>query len=129
LPYPGHTFLFFNKCIEYANIDIIDGSQLYENIFIFFPTSPLNDNFEAFGIENKNLLMQSGSYFIFLISLFTFMYLKIIINKVSVCNYQSKCFRTLGIQVFEPKMLTVLKLQVIKLFMESYFGICFFVVL
>jgi hypothetical protein len=29
VPYPGHTFLFFSKCIEYANIDIFGGAGLY----------------------------------------------------------------------------------------------------
>jgi hypothetical protein len=34
-------------------------------MFEFKETSPLNDNFEAFGMGDKNFMMNSGSYFIF----------------------------------------------------------------
>jgi len=129
VPYPGHTFLFFKLCMKYLTLDIFSGEDLYRILFDFQLTDPLNDNFEAYGIKDKNLLNRSGSYFIFLVILIGLMILRFMINKVAVYKYESSVFRTIGIQVYEPKMDVVLKLQTMKLFMESYIDICFFVVL
>jgi len=66
VPTPVHTFLFFQACILFASMDILDGAAWYEEWFIFKETSALNPNYELLGIGDMNFIMNSGSYFIFL---------------------------------------------------------------
>ena len=46
---PGHTFEFFNGCMQVAQMDIFDGAGLYEKWFTFKETSSVSDNFRQFG--------------------------------------------------------------------------------
>jgi hypothetical protein len=48
---------------------MLDGSLLYEAIFVFKETEPWNDNFDQFGIPDKNFMMNSGSTFPFTVGI------------------------------------------------------------
>jgi len=48
-------------------MDIFDGAGLYAIMFEFKSTSALNQNYELMDIENKNFLLNSGSYFIIMV--------------------------------------------------------------
>lgn len=39
---PPHTFVFFKACLEVASIDVYDAAGIYEKIFVFKDTAPLN---------------------------------------------------------------------------------------
>jgi hypothetical protein len=45
-------------------MDIFSGEDFYAKHFTFKETSPINVRFEEFGIEDKNFVMNSGSYLI-----------------------------------------------------------------
>jgi hypothetical protein len=62
--YSAHTLVFFQGAILFAGMDIFSGEDFYEKHFTFKETSPINLRFEEFGIENKNFIMNSGSYLI-----------------------------------------------------------------
>jgi hypothetical protein len=64
VPTPGHTFYFFQGCMMFAQMDVLDGGRFYSLMFEFKETGSLNDMYDLIGIEDKNFIMNSGSYFI-----------------------------------------------------------------
>jgi len=44
-------------------MDILNIGDFLEENFTFVETEPLNDGFDFYGIGNKIMLLQSGSYF------------------------------------------------------------------
>ena len=51
--------------MTFASTDILDAKDLWLHFFNFKDTKPLNDNFALFDIVSKNFVVNSGSYFIF----------------------------------------------------------------
>jgi hypothetical protein len=45
-------------------MDVLSGEDFYEKHFTFVETDPLNERFDDFGIGDKNLIGNSGSFFI-----------------------------------------------------------------
>ena len=64
VPIPSHTFIFFQSCLVFAEMDILGGEQFFEDNFEFTSSSPLNAAFELFNIGDKNFVMNSASYFL-----------------------------------------------------------------
>jgi hypothetical protein len=122
-PAPGHTIVFMNGCMMFAAMDIFDGSGLYEKLFQFKQTSPLNDNYELAQIGDKNFIMNSGSYFIFFFGIF--------VLKLAIISFQHvarKCAkyswaRKLGIKSYSSSYYKELKYETVKIFLESYFDL------
>jgi len=46
-------------------MDILNTEEFYEKNLTFYPTEPVNEAFAFFGIENKNFVLNSGSYLVF----------------------------------------------------------------
>jgi hypothetical protein len=61
---PVHTFLFYQESLVIADMDIFMGETIIEAIMRFKETDALNDNFELYGIGDKNFMSNSGSYFL-----------------------------------------------------------------
>ena len=72
VPTPAHTFKFFAGCAVFAQMDILDGKGFYSEWFDFKHTEPLNDNYELMDIEDKNFILNSGSYFILIAIIVTY---------------------------------------------------------
>jgi hypothetical protein len=51
----------------FAQMDVLDGGRFYSLMFEFKETGSLNDNYDLIGIEDKNFIMNSGSYFIIIL--------------------------------------------------------------
>jgi hypothetical protein len=51
----------------FAQMDVLDGGRFYSQMFEFKETGSLNDNYDLIGIEDKNFVMNSGSYFIIIL--------------------------------------------------------------
>lgn len=62
--YPAPTFVFFQGAILFAGMDIFSGEDFFEKHLVFKDTTPINMRFQEFGIENKNFMLNSGSYLI-----------------------------------------------------------------
>jgi len=62
VPVPSHALVFFTACAIIAAIDVLDAAGFYEENMIFKETNPVNENFDLFGIGDKNFFMNSGSY-------------------------------------------------------------------
>ena len=85
-PTTGHTLMFFSKCGNIAQMDILEGKALYMSLFEFSASRPLNDNFETMGIQTKNFVYNSGSYFNLFLLIMVFNLSKIVLNRVAVMN-------------------------------------------
>ena len=62
--HPPHTVLFFKLCMIFAQMDILNGEDFYEEHMTFKHTEPLTPNFETYGIENMNFFLNSGSFLV-----------------------------------------------------------------
>ena len=100
IPMPGHALLFMQGCMYFAQMDLFDGAELYAQIFTFKETLPLNKNFESFGLMDKNLIMNSGSFFIFFSGFVVINTLLFFLNWLAtVCARFQPC-RKLGMKVY-----------------------------
>ena len=79
---------------------MFDGQELYGKWFVFEETTPFNDMFEILDYGDKNFIMNSGSYFIFIIVTVGYLLVQLIINKLTVRCAKYRWPRKLGIYVF-----------------------------
>ena len=45
---PNHMFMFLQACVLFAQMDLLDGGAMFERMFNFKDTDPLNENFAFF---------------------------------------------------------------------------------
>lgn len=102
-PLPAHTLSYFSTCFDFANMDILDGKELYQKWFTFKETPALNDNFEMYDMENQNFLINTGSYFIIFAGMIACDILKFLLNKAAVKCARYRNARRIGMQMYEPR--------------------------
>ena len=90
---------------------------------------PLNENFELMGYENKNFLLNSGSFFIFLGLIVVYILSLKLIELFARCCPRKACCRRMGMSVFSKSKTTDVIRGSVKLFIESYFTLVLAVVL
>ena len=56
--------MFLQACVLFAQMDLLDGGAMFERMFNFKDTDPLNENFAFFQIPDRNFVLNSGSYFV-----------------------------------------------------------------
>ena len=66
-------------------MDLLDGAGYYSKWFDLRPTQPINDAWEMMDIDNKNFILNSGSYFIIQTGLLAFYLIRFIINSLAAC--------------------------------------------
>lgn len=101
---PSHSVVFFTACAIIAALDLLDAAGYYEEWFSFKETSSLNQNFELYGMTDKNFVLNSGSYFVFQGSVLFFVFGKAAINKLAVANARSKWWRKVGMKNYIPNI-------------------------
>jgi len=106
-------------------MDIFYGTEIIDGTMRFRETEAINDNFELFGIENKNFMLNSGSYFIIQIGLVGYFLGRWLINKLAVRYAHSPTARKIGMWAYEAQTWLKMKTAYKKLFMESYFDLLF----
>ena len=106
-------------------MDILTGEDFYEEHFNFVETTPINDNFEFFGTDNKIMMLSSGSYFVFVLILIIRIVAFKYIHKIVVCFPRNHYSRVLGMYIYRKNYWQELKNQNQKLFLENFFAICF----
>lgn len=105
IPMPGHTLIFMQGCMNFAQMDLLDGAEYYEKMFEFKPTNPLDYNFEWFGIADKNMMMNSGSYFVFVLGFFLINFGLFIINKIATRFARHRQSRRIGMKIYSKSYL------------------------
>lgn len=120
---PPHTVLFFKICMVFAQMDILNSEEFYEERLTFKHTEPLTEVFNQYGIENMNFILNSGSFLVLQMLILFYFLGQYYLNKVAVNNYKHFLSRKVGIWAYQVNY----KLQFIKasqkLFMESYFDL------
>ena len=104
-------------------MDILDMQEYFQAWFIFKATTPMNVNYEFLGIGDKNFILNSGSYFVFVLSAFGGSLASYLINYCAVKASRFKCARIIGMKVYNPQNLKDFILGNIKLFFEAYFDL------
>ena len=78
------------EVLKFANMDIFDGGDYFENYLGFVKSDPLNQNFEQFGLESKSFVLLSGSYFVFFVFILLKSFVKFMLNQVAMCFPKNK---------------------------------------
>jgi hypothetical protein len=123
VPTPGHTHGFFEGCASFAQMDILDGKTLYEHLFRFKETAPLNANYETMDIPDKNFVNNSGSFFPLIAIIVLYNFSEALLNKVATVFARFKCCRRIGMYAYAESWRADVSNEVSKLFLESYFDI------
>ena len=101
--YPSHTIAFFQGAVVFASMDILSGESLYEQIFEFKETDPLNERFEAIDIGDKNFIMNSGSFLVLNLLIVADFYLRRFINFICVIFAKFRVMRKIAITFHEHR--------------------------
>jgi hypothetical protein len=80
---PINLFIFLEICMTFAQMDVLDGGTIIANNLVFYPTEPVNGAFAFFGIENKNMIYNTGSYFFIMAGIIGWMVFKAILNWIA----------------------------------------------
>ena len=110
-------------------MDVFDGQNYYSQMFNFEETPPLNSNFEFMGVGDKNFVMNSGSYFIFMVGLVLGEYISYLINMTAVRFSQYKIARTIGQYSYNKSYKNSVWDGMLKMFLECYFDLALCAVL
>ena len=95
--YPAQLVFFYQICVTFAGIDLLDGPSYYEIWFTFQETPALNDAFDLYDIGDMNFLMNTGSMFLGLLIFFAFRAIWFVVNIICTKCYRFKYARKLGI--------------------------------
>ena len=80
-------------------------------------------NYELLGIEDKNFLLNSGSYFIMLVGQMLYFLTYFLLNKCAKKLSHFKPARKLGVKVYKSSYKQAFKKGFLKLLLESYFDL------
>jgi len=122
---PAPTLVFFQGCILIAQMDVIGGENWYAKNMKFIETTPYTQNFELFGMDNKNFMLNSGSYLIFQVLILCDFLIKMLVRKICAKFADTKGARAIGANLYTKNASRRLFNSYVKLFMESYFDLCF----
>jgi len=98
---PVNLFIFLTICISFSQMDIYQGEEIYGNNLEFKETDPINDAFNFFGIGDKNMVYNSGSYFLLQISIFVWVLAKFLINFIAKKHSKKHYARKAGMWAYE----------------------------
>lgn len=117
IPMPSHAWEFYKTNMFFVQLDIFDGENFYEGLG-FRETSPLNSNYELLMIENRNFMINSGSFFIIMFGTAVFSLIKTGFNFVAKKYVHSNALRKIGILINSTD--NSLVPGMISLYMEMY---------
>lgn len=99
------------------------GEDLYSEYLVFKETEQINDAFGFFGIGDKNMVYNSGSYFLIQIGLFVSVFFTFLLNSFARLCAKRHYARKIGMWAYEENYIVTFNQSTVKLFMESYFDL------
>ena len=93
---PALTWMFFQGAIVVANVDFLQCEDTYDKYLTFQPTLPITSKFESFGVDNKNFMLNSGSYLVMQLLIVAEYCSRKAVNYICVRCARSKCARVVG---------------------------------
>jgi hypothetical protein len=100
VPIPPLAFLFLLLLLEFAKMDIFQGTPIFKSLFDFKETSPLNDNFELYGHNTLNFILISSSYFLIQMVILLYCIFKVLLNKLAAQFPRFKLARMVGMWAY-----------------------------
>ena len=97
---PAILTVFLEVCVEFAGFDIFDAGNWFDDNFEYIETDALNDSFEFNGIDNKIMLINSGSFFVMQIIIIVEPIIFWSINKFATYFPNNHHMRALGIKFY-----------------------------
>ena len=85
--------------MQFAQMDIFDGGQFYHTYFGMNETVPFNVYFVVMGIDTQNFLVNSGSYFVFVLCLLVLNLLNRLMVRIALKYYTVESLRRIGIKL------------------------------
>lgn len=122
-PMPALTTLFMQILMNMAQYDFFDAQFIYKESFEFKETPAFSDNFDFFGFGDKNFLMNSGSFFPFVIMIAGEQIMVWVLSKVTVKLASCSVCRRVGTWLYKNKDEGTLLFPYQKLFLEVYFDL------
>jgi len=110
-------------------MDVFDGGGIYLSLFNFTESDPHTESFGMLGIETKNFLVNSGSYFIVMFGILGFNLVYWFLNSIAKRCARFKSCRRMGIKVYNEDYKSDSTNNVIKLVLETHFDISMIAVL
>jgi len=122
VPIPAPALVFFQACIVIASMDLFETEAWYEeNLTFNAETDPINQNFEMFGIGDKNFVSNSGPYFALQVFMIGEFLIKSIISAICSRFAKHERARKIGAYFYVKDGGAILINAWLKLFMEGYF--------
>ena len=120
IKYPTNIQVFNILVIKFANTDLLADQVggFYENLG-FRETPVFSSLFEQFEVGGLNLVLNSGSFFLFLAILVTKFVLAYFINLIAVYFRKYYYARKIGMMVYQPNRWNSFKELLSKLCLES----------
>lgn len=120
-PAPLHVFL--SVALVFSQLDMLDMESTYAARLDLRPTTAVNDSFGFYGLENRNFLLNSGSYFAVQAAAMGWSLLKWALNAVAARNSENYYWRRLGMWAYSPDHSAELWYTTHKLLLESCFDL------
>lgn len=106
-------------------MDILQGEEIIDWLFVFKESKPLSRSFDLYGFNNKNFMLNSGSYFLLqIIIVVQISFMSLLHRLLKVC-YRSWTARSISLWVYTKDYWQLAKNALQKLFIESYFDLLF----
>ena len=94
--YPGSLTFFYSVMVQLAELDFLQGTKIYETIFVFKETKAFSPTFAQYEIGDMNLFMNTGSLMVVIFLTVTNFLLWTFILQVSKCLYRFRTCRKVG---------------------------------
>jgi len=104
----------------FSKMDIFSGEAIFTAMFSFRETPPFTESIEAMGFETMNLMLNSGSFFVILVGVIVWMFIKFVVNEICKKFYRYEKARDIGVWCYESSYKNQIKQASFKLFLESY---------
>jgi len=104
-------------------MDIMQGEDLYGDNMDLKETTPVSEQFEAFGVDTKTFMFHSGSYYLIQAGIILYYIVLAIINKVAARKAHLERARKIGMWAYQPNWGSLLVIATKKLYLESYFDL------
>lgn len=99
-PAPLHVFL--SVALVFSQLDMLDMEGVYTATLDLLPTTAVSDSFGFYGVENRNFLLNSGSYFALQAAAMGWCLLLWSGNKAAAWMSENYYWRRLGMWAYSP---------------------------
>lgn len=120
---PAALHVFLSVALVFSQLDMLDMESTYAARLDLLPTTAVSDSFGFYGLDNRNFLLNSGSYFAVQLGAACWCLLRWVLNAVAARNSENYYWRRLGMWAWSPAFSAELWHATHKLLLESSFDL------